>query len=949
MLRALRAAHSGHPGTVIVSGEAGIGKTRLVEELVDGALTEGFQVALGNCSPVRGTRLPYGPVVDLVSDLIRQSPDLAKLVTAEAWRSVGVLAGVDDELPIGRALEVASARLFAGFVELLAVASRRQPALIVVEDVHWADPASTDLVLFAARKFQHDRILLVLTHRPAGAPPRSAVRSALAEIRRLPRTTDISVGPLPDSAIATLIDELPAAPPQPLRDRITAACDGIPFFALHWALHGKGRAVPPGLRDVLLCALDDLSSNERELLVMLTVSDHAAEGTMPPRFNHLVRGLVDRGILIDRDGSISFRHALLREVVADDALPSERIVAHSRVADALLASAAAHQPGRAGEIAHHLLGCGRHLDAMRFAMRGARHAGSVWAFADARSLFETVRRLWPLVDGPEAATGITYPALLRVEAMASRWCGQLDEALHLLREALDVVGLPPALRVEIEHARGQVLWAAGDMAGSLGAYESAESELPATTDDELRCAVLASLAQGLMVTGNAQRAERTAYAAIELASATGADRERINATITLAAVRAQLGQVDAAVADLRRCLPECRGLDDLELVVRCYGNLTFALGIACRYEELAATAAEGTAICRRYGPVVSLASNMMNNHVEALIALGRWDEAVVVADKALEDTTASGVAMYLRTRLAEVALARGDVVEADCQLAQIQELGAGNPYALSPLSVVRAERALNAHDPHAAAAIIAEVLPTLQAQDDTLPLLAACWLGLRAAADIAEAVVPRRRGGATAGTDLELLVVARGAYDRTDLPAAAALFLACQAEAARISGSDTAGQWAAAADANSEFQRPYARAYCSFRLGAAQLRRQARTAAAEALGEGLRLAAKLGARPLIAEIETLGAVSDLRLTTPSPPPAGSDPPEVDDHGLTRRERQVLALLTTGATNRMVARTLFISERTASVHVHHILTKLGAANRTEAARIALRLNLDTGPS
>jgi DNA-binding NarL/FixJ family response regulator len=136
------------------------------------------------------------------------------------------------------------------------------------------------------------------------------------------------------------------------------------------------------------------------------------------------------------------------------------------------------------------------------------------------------------------------------------------------------------------------------------------------------------------------------------------------------------------------------------------------------------------------------------------------------------------------------------------------------------------------------------------------------------------------------------------------------------------------------------------------RLAVALLRRQARGRAELALRTAHEEAADLGAAPLVAEICTVARLGGLRLEgdagRPSASTAHSDgPPSVADSlGLTPREREVLTLLTTGATNRMIARTLFISERTASVHVSNILPKLGVANRTEAARLALRLDLDS---
>lgn len=956
LVRTLGTARSGEPSIVIVSGEAGIGKTRLVEELVERAQTDGFLVATGRCSPVISTRLPYGPVVDLIADVLRQCPDLQGLVPPEAWQGVAPLTGRAAPTNPGTPdLNLASTRLFAGFAEVLAVESRRRPVLLVVEDIHWADPASVDLLAFAARKLRGSPIVLLLTNRPAGAPRRSPVRSALAELRRLDITVDLQLDVLVDAAVAELLDVLPEPPGTLHRERITALAEGIPFFALHLAARQDDGAVPARLRDVLLSSIDELSEGERAVLILLTVMGDVeddlllavASGMSPNDFTGHARALMERGIVLLRGGAIGFRHALLREVMIEDTLPSERVLAHSRVADAMLSAGADRQLGRAGQVAHHLLECGRYPDAIRFAVRGARQAGAVWAFADSRNLYNAVRRLWPLVDAPEAAADVAHAEILREAAMVSRWCGDFDEATELLVEALRSAVLTPGQRVLIEHSLGQVRWAAADMVGAIAAFRRAEVLIPPTTDDRLRSAVLAALAQGLMASGQARKAEMTAHTAAELAATVGADRERIHASITEAAARAQQGDVEAAIADLRILLPQARRLDDLELVLRCYGNLTFALGITCRYEDLAAVAAEGVQVCRRYGPVLSLASSLMHNRVNALVTLGRWDEAVAVAQEALNERTNHQVALHLRLALAEVAIDRGDAPEADLQLTLAGDLAADDPGGCSAISVVRAQRALWVHDPSSAVTQISQALPVLQAQEMELPLLEACWLGLRGAADVAATTIPLRRVGNTETGHHHLLDIARSASEGTDLPVASAMMLASQAEADRILGSDSADQWDTAARANATLQRPYARAYCLLRLAAVQLRGRARSAATASLMDALRTATELGARPLLAEVETLATISGLRLDVP---PENNDSPSfVSPHGLTARERQVLSLLRTGATNRVIGRTLFISERTASVHVSNVLAKLGAANRTEAARLALGIELDVGHS
>lgn len=951
--QALLAAAIGSPSTVILSGEAGIGKTRLCQELISQARTEGFVTTVGRCSPVSGSRIPYGPVVDLLDALLRRDPGLPSRVPAEVWRSVAWLTGAAGDPAVSGARDVAAARLFAGFTELVGTASRRAPVLVVIEDVHWIDSASLALLVFAVRKLRSARILLLVTNRPEDARTALPVRAALAEMRRAPDTVDVTLGPLSAQAMAELLEPFTGLSDAHAVARIGAVSDGNPFFALHLAIHGRGRVIPSSLRDILLPTLDGLSDRERGLLILVAVLGDTYDssillttsGSSPAEFNQAARNLVDRGLLVERNGSITFRHALLREITVGDTIPSERVLAHWQIATALMALPLRVRSKRAAEIAYHLMGSGRQDEALDFAVQGARQAAAVWAFADARQLFSQVRELWDSTENPENASGLPYPALLREAGLVSRWCGELDEALALIDQALAWPNVSTELLIDLDQTRGQVLWAAGDMGSALEAYQRAASRLPAigesVPDQQLRASVLAALALGLMATGNAQRAAETARAAIAVASTAGAERERIHASVTLAVSDAQLGDVDSAVTALRQCLVEARRLDDLELVVRCYGNLTFALGIACRYDDVAKVAQEGLDVCKRYGPIVALASNMVANQVSALISLGRWLEARTVAENALVETTAAGGALYLRTRLAEVAIALGDLAEADAQIAQAAVIAdAGNPYTLAAQAAVRAERALTVDDPAAAIAVVAEALPLLQMQDDALPVLEVCWLGLRAQADLAEVQIPSRRATAADPRQLNFWAVASRAASRSDLPVSKTLFLTCDAEAARITATDTEDQWSRARAGNVLLDRPGAAAYCGFRLGAVQLRGRARAAAAASLADALHVAEHLGAVPLISQITTLCTVSGLRLDGAAQPVKTA--PATD--GLTPREREVLTLLVNGATNRLIARSLFISERTASVHVSNIMAKFGAANRTEAARIAVRLKM-----
>ena len=327
---ALISAAAGIPQAIVIRGEAGIGKTRLVREAAARARTDGFVVASGVCSPASGARLPYGPIVEMLTRLEREAPDLPRLTSEATWRA---LAPLRMEMPeaaaSGPAADsgLAATRLFAAVNDLLETLTDRQPTMLVVEDVHWVDPASMDLLAFTARRLMHGRLVLVITVRPEDTRTRSPGRTALAELRRLPNVHGLELGPLSGEDLRELIESVPEPPSAERRDRITELSQGVPFFALHLARHDT-EELPPRLRDVLLSSIDDLTDEQRSLLVLLTVVGDCAEpgllsratGGSVDRLSITTRDLLGRGLLTVDGNAVGLRHALLRDVVVADTL-----------------------------------------------------------------------------------------------------------------------------------------------------------------------------------------------------------------------------------------------------------------------------------------------------------------------------------------------------------------------------------------------------------------------------------------------------------------------------------------------------------------------------------------------------------------------------------------------------------------------------------------------------
>ena len=947
----LEAAFAGLPSLTLIGGEAGIGKSRLVEELLTRARGRGALVAVGRCSAAGPAALPYSPFMEVVERLVQALDEHAVAPSAQVLRSVAPLlrdgaATATD--PFGS--DLALPRMYAGVAETIALTSAIRPLLLVIEDAHWADRASLGMLDFVARRLQGRAVMLVVTFRTGDRMSVSNAGAVLSELLRLPDAVEIALAPLKDDAIDALLAELPSRPDASTRHRICDLCDGNPFFALHLAAqNGRGRGVSPALREALLAPSDELDADAREVLLLLAVLGRETEtglvGTSldwpDARVLRALRALFDHGLLATEGRRLGLRHALLREAVLEDALPSERILAHYRAANGLLAEGAAAEPERAGELSVHLLESGRNADAVRFALAGARHAAAVWAFEDAGRLYGTVLRLWPFVVGAgldgAAEEDIEIADILIEAAGTHRWSGAHAQSLDLLAKADALPDLTTPRRARIARTRGHVLWAMGEADGSLAAFTEAARLLEDPGESPvLGAGVLAALALGQMFTGRAAAAEGTARRAIELADRAGAVAESLDATITLAVSIAQQGDAERSAAMLAQCLPRARELDELQLVVRCYGNLTFVLNSAGRYDEVDRVAREGEEVCHRYGPILSVASTVVNNHISALVYLGRWDEARELARQAFDEALPTGIAIELHLTLAEVAAVRGEPAEAERHLSYAPERGARDPYTESSVLIARCELLLWADDPAGALALVDAALPSLAGQDDAFPVLHACWHGSRAAADLARGA----RSRTAAAPRPDLLEAARAAADGSTSPGVLAMLAMCEAETARAAGDQDPDGWLGVAGRFEQLRRPYLRAYALYRAAEGLARRRAVATAAAALRDARAVAERLGCAPLLAAADELARRAKLA----DPAPTGAPSP----FGLTPREVEVLGLLATGATNREIARALFISARTAGVHVSNILAKLGVTNRTEAATTAHEIGLGSTP-
>jgi DNA-binding CsgD family transcriptional regulator len=386
-----------------------------------------------------------------------------------------------------------------------------------------------------------------------------------------------------------------------------------------------------------------------------------------------------------------------------------------------------------------------------------------------------------------------------------------------------------------------------------------------------------------------------------------------------------------------------------------YLNLSVVLGLdAGRLHEALQLTQRGLEQMRELGLEFALPSSTLRGELGwQLWDLGRWQEAEELVTEEMLRELPAAMALHLHLVLGRIHMARGQVElateEAEAARRMVGQLN--DPISDSCLQGYLAELAALEGDYPVARSAIAKALRDLADSEQHVDTLRFCRTGLRAAADAAERAHDRRAAAAAIAdiqaTGEQLLATARQALIQvgTQIPEANAQAAGCEAEFTRLELRSDPQQWAAVVENWDALSRPYEAAYARWRRAEALLAAKAPKAAASALRQAHDATMQLGEEPIRREIERLAQRARIDLTPPTATVnKAATPSAATRHGLTAREQEVLQHLVEGRTNRQIARALFISEKTASVHVSNIMSKLGAANRSEAAAIAHRLRL-----
>ena len=502
---------------------------------------------------------------------------------------------------------------------------------------------------------------------------------------------------------------------------------------------------------------------------------------------------------------------------------------------------------------------------------------------------------------------------------------------------------------------GRYAWFAGQGHLALDAHRRAVELIPAEPPTEARARALAGLAQILMLQRLYPESRTLADEAIAMALATGARQIEGHALNTRGEDRVHAGEVDEALADLDEALRIAEEVGNLDDIGRAYANRIDVLEVAGRLEDAVQVDSAGLAVSRRLGVLSPFGTHFLCNAANLLHQLGRWDEAARAAEEAAESGPPLGInAILAREVAARLAVGRGRFAEAESELRALRPLAdqAADAQVIEPVHASLAELLLWLRRPDEAAAVVEAGLGGVADSSD-IRHTQLYVLGLRAHADRAELARARRtpdEAVAAVATGRALLEAvsqrhaAAGGVPALEPQSTAWMALAA-AEAGRLEGTADVESWQAAAAAWEAIARPYVAAYARLREAEAVLAaRGDRKRATASLARVAELAAALGAEPLGRAAETLAQRARLSLEATAPEHAGPPLGEAERLGLTAREREVLGLVAVGRTNRQIGEELFISEKTAGVHVSNILGKLGVAGRGEAAAVAHRLGL-----
>ncbi len=967
---ALRRVAGGAPAAVLVGGEAGIGKSRLAAQFASGAAEAGIRVLAGGCLDLGADGLPFAPFAAMLRALVRDigADGVAALMPGGATGEFARLLPEFGREQSDSDIAVARARLFEQMLTLFERLAEATPVALVIEDAHWADRSTRDLIAFLISSQQvMDRVLILVSYRSDELHRTHPLRPLLAELDRYEWVERMELPRLGRLESDELVHRISGREPESaLADAIYARTQGNPMF-VEELLCCDGRLsteLPESLRDLLLASVRRLPDETQDLLRAASAGGQrnshallaAVTGLADDDLARCLRPAVAANVLTADQESYTFRHALIREAVYDDLLPGERTRLHTRFAEVLGSDVGLAAPGRGlVERAHHWYYAHDTTWALVSAWQAAAEVGHALAYAEQLALLGRVLELWERVPDAADRIGAAHLDVLERAATAAIDAKEDERGLAFASAALKEIdqSTEPVRAALLLEARATLSRHAGE-GDSNADLHAALSLVPAGTDNAARSRVLVSIARH-MTDPSSLHTRAALDEALDLARRAGDTDTEVNALCELAMVESRFGSNAAALELLTQARELAERTGSYGTMLCAATNESHILEGLGEHKRAAELARAGISSAREHGLARTSGTFLAINVAEPLVSLGRWDEAVEVIEHALALSPPELNRVLLRYLLADIALRRGNLDAASTMAAAARTAygrarypGAHQGQYTLPLAQVEAE-ILDAEGRHEAAIeVLSAALERLDLVRDpryAWPLLAAAG---RICTEAGGAVPVRaaRHGQAEALLD-RLREVTEKMQETGPVQRAGRLTFEAHAEA---EPRQQLARWESAAAAWQDVRQPYQRAAALLRAAEAAAAAGDRDTAGRHLRRAAELAEPLGARPLLADIAGLArnARLDLAATGRSGAEAAQRPdpgrPAAAKLGLTAREFEVLRLVADGRSNPEVGAELFITAKTASVHVSNILAKLGVSSRGEAAAAAHRLRL-----
>jgi tetratricopeptide (TPR) repeat protein len=738
---ALARACAGEPQALLLAGEAGVGKTRLVEEFATAACRRDAVVALGGCVEIGADGLPFAPFSTALRALRRELPEEFAAAAADQEEELARLLPELGEAGAGRHDEEGMARLFELTARLLERVAADRTVVVALEDLHWADASTRHLLSYLFRTLRTGHLLVLGTYRTDDIHRRHPLRPLLAELDRLRTVRRIDLPRFTRDEVDRQLAGILASAPQPaLVDEVFGRSDGNAFFVEELAVSmgdGCRTGLTDSLRDLLLVRVEALPEDAQQVVRVVAEGGSTVEYRLLLAVARLgedelieaLRAAVGANLLQAAPGGdgYRFRHSLVREAVSDDLLPGERSRLNRRCAEALEADPSLVRSGeRSTRLASYWYAAHHPAKALPAVLVAAVEARKRHARVEQLRLLERALELWD--DVPEevratlrpidfaevyppcgcdpATTPLRYLDLMAEATVAARLGGERERALKLAKRALRLLDEDAGPeRTESDALRAAWFWiqrskvvlglARGDGRAELATAQELIRGLPPSA---VHADILVQVAGWQMLYEPGPEAITVAEQAVSYARMVGAEDTELNARITLGGLMIDSGDVEEGLAELRAVRDRARGLGLITVVNRCYTNIPSHLEAVGRSGESAETCAEGLAYARAHG-FADAEHWILGNQAESCFALGRWSEVAAncsLTERAAPSPRPRGLAAVRR---AELSLAMGEFTVAAEQLAVAAQCF--SPYDVMPQHVLPLHRialALAAHE-----------------------------------------------------------------------------------------------------------------------------------------------------------------------------------------------------------------------------------------------------------